>query len=304
MVHIDDRAALGRVPDIGSLPVVVIGVGGNDDLADPPSIFDVILGDGDPMLDAVVATVERNPIASAALAVLLRASALLPIDHALAAESAVYSLLQSGPEFAAWRAGNTHRPASPTDEPAVVAWRDDTTLEIVLNRPERHNAFSRAMRDGLHELLALAVADGSIEHVVLRGNGPSFCSGGDLGEFGSFGDPATAHLTRLTRSPARLVARLARTTEVQLHGACMGAGIELAAFARRVVADPDSEIALPEIGLGLIPGSGGTVSITRRLGRQRCALLALCGTSIDARTAAEWGLIDSISPTTAAASLP
>ena len=75
----------------------------------------------------------------------------------------------------------------------------------------------------------------------------------------------------------------------------MGAGIELPAFARRVSAHPGSSIALPEVPLGLIPGSGGTVGITRRVGRQRCAQLALTGHPITAQTALEWGLIDEIS---------
>jgi enoyl-CoA hydratase/carnithine racemase len=74
----------------------------------------------------------------------------------------------------------------------------------------------------------------------------------------------------------------------------MGAGIELSAFAAHVSAHPDAQIALPEISLGLIPGAGGTVSMTRRAGRRRCAQLALLGQSISAATALEWGLIDEI----------
>ena len=128
----------------------------------------------------------------------------------------------------------------------------------------------------------------------LSGNGPSFCSGGDLGEFGSFPDPATAHVTRLTRSPARLAHLLADRLHVHLHGACMGAGIEVPAFARHVTAAPDTRIALPEVALGLVPGAGGTVSIPRRIGRHRTAALALSGSTIDAATALAWGLVDEI----------
>ena len=118
----------------------------------------------------------------------------------------------------------------------------------------------------------MAASDPSIAAVRLIGAGRSFSSGGDLDEFGSFPDPATAHVTRLTRSPARLAHLLGDRLEVHLHGACMGAGIELPAFARRVVATDDVAIALPEVGLGLIPGAGGTVSLPRRIGRQRTAL--------------------------------
>ena len=62
-----------------------------------------------------------------------------------------------------------------------------------------------------------------------------------------------------------------------VHGACMGSGIELAAFCDTVVAAGDTKVALPEIGLGLVPGAGGTVSLTRRIGRLRTAWLAFSG---------------------------
>jgi enoyl-CoA hydratase/carnithine racemase len=68
----------------------------------------------------------------------------------------------------------------------------------------------------------------------------------------------------------------------------------MAAFAGRVLADPATRIGLPEVGLGLIPGAGGTVSLTRRAGRQRVAALALAVDAIDAETAHEWGLVDEI----------
>lgn len=290
--------------DAGALPVVVIGLA--DAEARPtraPTVFDLVLDDTI-ALERTLATIERSPVASVSLAVLLRGSSRLPVEHALAAESAVYSMLQAGHEAISWRAANECALPPLSTEPAVVATREDDVLHIALNRPQRHNAFSRDLRDGLCEMLALAVSDETITSVVLSGNGPSFCSGGDLGEFGTFGDPAAAHPTRLARSAARLMHRLAPRLRVHLHGACMGAGIELAAFAAGVVAHPDSSIALPEIGLGLVPGAGGTASITRRVGRQRCAELALGGVAISASTALSWGLIDSISPTRAAAWRP
>ena len=76
----------------------------------------------------------------------------------------------------------------------------------------------------------------------------------------------------------------------------MGAGIEIAAFASRIVAGPDTTIRLPEVGMGLIPGAGGTASIPRRIGRHRTAYLALTDVSIDAGTAAAWGLVDELAP--------
>jgi enoyl-CoA hydratase/carnithine racemase len=239
---------------------------------------------------------DRNPQASVALAQVLRASEGVSIEAGLVIESLAYSTLQAGAEFRRWL---EERPAAPSrrrPEPhPVLADTDAGLLTITLNRPQVHNCYNAAMRDALCEALSLAAADPSLVHVSLRGAGPSFCSGGDLTEFGSFADPATAHLVRTARSPARLLAGLSLECSAYLHGACVGSGIELPAFAGTVWADPDTQIRLPEIGMGLIPGAGGTVSIPRRIGRQRTAWLALTGRTVDAPTACGWGLVDRIS---------
>jgi enoyl-CoA hydratase/carnithine racemase len=244
----------------------------------------------------VLQRIGAAPIASATLAVLLRGIESMSVDTGLAAESAAYSVLQAGPEFAAWRSSAPHQVAADTDD-VVTTERVDNQLTVTLNRPQRHNAINARLRDELSAALSIAWLDDTIHRVILRGNGASFCSGGDLGEFGQRSDPATAHITRLARSPARLIHRLTDRITVEVHGATMGGGLEMAAFAHRVVAAPDTRFALPEIGLGLIPGAGGTVSITARIGRQRTADLALTGREIDAETALSWGLIDGIAET-------
>ncbi|HNC69286.1 MAG TPA: enoyl-CoA hydratase/isomerase family protein [Pseudomonadales bacterium] len=167
-------------------------------------------------------------------------------------------------------------------------------LEITLNRPAARNAFSTAMRDGLVAALHLLASDPTLQRARIRGAGACFCSGGDLEEFGLAGDLPAAHAIRSTRNAGRLIAELAPRVECHVHRACIGSGIELPAFAGCIVATPDTLFQLPEISLGLIPGAGGTVSITRRIGRQRTAWLALSARRIDAPTALEWGLIDAI----------
>ena len=91
------------------------------------------------------------------------------------------------------------------------------------------------------------------------------------------------------------LANLKCHTHAHLKGACMGAGIEIPAFASHITAAPDVQISLPEFGYGLIPGAGGTVSVLRRIGRQACAELALTGRIVGAEEAAAIGLIDQIS---------
>lgn len=256
--------------------------------------FDVVIG-SETDLDRLRQTVDATPLAAAALVQLLRHSEKLGVHDGLIAESWVYSVLQSGPEFAAWRTGRGEaRPREANPEPAVVVHRDGARLELTLNRPEKHNAFSAEMRDALSEALQIALSDPSIAAVILRGRGPSFSAGGDLDEFGTLPDPATAHAIRSTRNAARLLAACADRVEVEIHGACVGAGIELPAFAHRVRAREDTVVRLPEVAMGLVPGAGGTVSVVRRIGRQRTAYLALTGLPLEVGRALEWGLVDEV----------
>jgi hypothetical protein len=276
---------------LSSLPCIVVAV--DRSAGDAPVLVDVAPEDGVASVDDIVAVVERNPIAAITLVLCLREGSP-SLGRALVAESAAYSVLQAGAEFKEWRANRPMRESRPEPGPAVKVVRRGHRLELVLNRPHVRNALNRALRDGLLEGLALAAADPSLTEVVLRGEGPSFCSGGDLDEFGTFTDPAGAHVVRLATSIGRSIAALGPRIEARVHGPCAGSGVELPAFAARVVAHPDFTASLPEIGLGLIPGAGGTASITRRVGRHRMALLALSGRPVDAATALRWGLVDEV----------
>lgn len=238
---------------------------------------------------------EVAPYAAVSAALLLRTA---PTDTwgGLVAESSTYSLLQAGPEFARWLEDGCRRVSVADDGPRVRVHRHDHFHEVVLSRPQRHNALDARMRDELHATLReLMLSDGPI---VLRADGPSFCSGGDLSEFGTAVGPVQAHIVRVTRSLAMLMSELAERLVVALHGACIGAGIELPAFAAHTVAADDARFALPELGLGLVPGAGGTVSIRRRAGSARVLELLLSGRPIDAATAAGWGLVDEVVPAT------
>jgi hypothetical protein len=242
---------------------------------------------------AISAQVIRNPHASTVLVGLLRITPGLAVGDGLVSESLAYSLLLTSPEFQRWREATPRHEVRPDREPTVLLERDADVLTIRLHRPRRHNAFNRDMRDALIEALLVAELDSSVR-VRLRGDGPSFCSGGDLDEFGTASDQAAAHLVRVTQSAGAAVHRLRDRTTVRLHGACIGAGIEIPAFAGRVEANPDVRIQLPELRMGLVPGAGGTVSVMRRVGRWRTAFLVLSGVAIDATTACRWGLVDEI----------
>ena len=269
-----------------TLPLVTVGVGEWHDA------FDVII-DHEGQLPALSSAIAANPQAAVTLVQLLRmGDTLSPLD-ALVAESLAYATLQSGAEFARWLAGRGARVRRPESEAPTLVTREGDLLRVVLNRPRVHNLYNAAMRDALVEALVIAAADPHLR-VEITGSGRSFSAGGDLAEFGSVSDPATAHLIRSTANAAPYLVALADRVSVRAHGACVGAGAEIAAFARHLQASADAFFQLPEVSMGLIPGAGGTVSIANRIGRQRTAWMALTGERVDARTALAWGLVDAI----------
>lgn len=247
----------------------------------------------DEAMTAVEKNVLANPIAAGTAVDVLSINSCLEPTQGLLVESLAYSTLQGGSEFRAWLSSRPTKPMGPPDAEPVNLNRTDDLLGIVLNRPAKHNALDRAMRDDL--LAALAIVSSSPDlRLELSGNGPSFCSGGDLEEFGLFSDPASAHVVRMTLSIGARLMHLSDRSTAYVHGFTAGSGLELAAFCGRVVAARDTRCFMPELHLGLIPGAGGTVSISRRIGRWRTAALLLSAAQISAGTALEWGLVDAI----------
>ena len=291
----DPVAAASLLATLPCVSVALLDAGAQRSASGLVDAVDAVV-DSQAALEAIATRTREHPLASVALVQLLRLGEGLSRSNALVAESLVYSTLQSGPEFRSWLASRpTPKRPAPASGPAVRIERSGSRLELTLDRPEKRNAYSVAMRDGCCEGLRLALADPTLE-VVLRGAGPDFCSGGDLDEFGSLPDPATAHAIRTSRSAAALLAACASRARAELHGACVGAGVELPAFCGHVSARADATFRLPELTMGLVPGAGGTVSLPRRIGRQRTASFALAGEVIDARTAFAWGLVDAIVP--------
>lgn len=254
----------------------------------------VTVNDLDNAIRDLSSEIEKNPYAAIILAQLLRQEAFNDVSKGLILESLTYALLQSGDEFKSWLSerGELSQPAD--EVPVVESHRIGNTLSIFLNRPNRANAFSSTMRDALYETLQTAISDKTIESISLRGNGSSFCSGGELAEFGSVSSPPDGHLVRLARSPSMSVHQLCTRMTAYLHGTCAGAGIEIPAFASKVIVDETVSIFLPEVSMGLIPGAGGTVSIPRRIGRHKTLYLALSGKSIGPEIAFQWGLVDDV----------
>lgn len=248
----------------------------------------------DGVVEMLQTAVAQQPLAATVVAQVLRMSRLVAFDEALMVESLAYSMLLGSAPFQAWRAATPVRERADDDGPRVLVEDADGALALRLNRPAARNAFDARMRDELCEALAFAAEHPDAPPVVLSGEGPAFSAGGDLDEFGRADDPGVAHLVRNLRSPARQVRQLGERLTVRVHGACVGAGIEVPAAAARVVAREDAFFRLPEVSMGLIPGAGGTATIPRRIGRHRACFMAISGADIGVQTALSWRLIDGI----------
>jgi len=237
--------------------------------------------------------VDRQPVAAAVAAQVHRMTLNLTFEQSLTLESLGYSMLLASESLRAWRAATPVRRREDDDGPRVSVARSAEGIAIRLTRPKARNAVDARMRDALVAALEAAAVEPDAP-VILSGDGPSFSAGGDLDEFGSADDPGRAHAIRVLRSATGCVARIAPRVTARLHGACVGAGIEIPAAAGRVLARPGAFFRLPEVAMGLIPGAGGTASIPRRIGRNRACWMAVSGADLDVATAVRWGLVDAV----------
>lgn len=167
---------------------------------------------------------------------------------------------------------------------------------LTLDRPERLNAYSLRMRDELFEVLGAAHDDPEVRVLLLHGSGSAFCTGGDLTEFGQSPSPLVARRVRWRRDVWGRLLGLRAATVAAVHGWTVGGGMEMAMLCDLVIAANDTRLALPETGLGMIPGVGGTQTLPRRAGMGRALELVLTGRTLDAREALAMGIVNAVVP--------
>ncbi len=167
-------------------------------------------------------------------------------------------------------------------------YKKDHFSVLEINNPPV-NALSRAVVSGLQRGFEAFAADGASEFLVLRCAGRTFVAGGDID---AFDDPDFSAAP--FNSVLEAIAASARPVVAELFGTVLGGGLELALACHGRVAAPDTRLGLPEIHLGLIPGSHGTQRLPRLIGLAEAARLISTGTPVDAATALRLGLIDGI----------
>ncbi|PCK23042.1 3-hydroxyacyl-CoA dehydrogenase NAD-binding domain-containing protein [Rhodococcus qingshengii] len=164
--------------------------------------------------------------------------------------------------------------------------RDSVLVVVIDNTPV--NALSGEVRKGLQVALDRVDADTQIEALLLVGAGRHFIGGADIREFGK---------DRVEPTVSELCSRIENCSKpviAAIRGAAMGGGLEVAVGAHYRLATPSAVLALPEVRLGLLPGSGGTQRVTRLVGIPTALEMMLSGRSLSATEALEFGLVDRV----------
>ena len=183
-------------------------------------------------------------------------------------------------------------------EPAVRVEREGRIGWVVLNRPRQINAINDDIRTGVPKALAELDADPAICVIVIRGEGQrGFCAGADIKE--RRGEETSLQVRRRMEKSRWIEAldSIEKPVIAALHGFCMGGGVELALACDIRFASPDAVFSLPETGLGLIPGGGGTQRLPRLIGAGRAMDILLTGERLTAQEALAIGLLSRISGT-------
>ena len=186
---------------------------------------------------------------------------------------------------------------------AILSWSvtDSGVAVVTLDVPgEPVNTFSHSHSDELWGCLEALAADSRVRAVVLRsGKADNFIAGADINQFVAFKTAADAEASsRAAHAFIDRVEAYPKPIVVAIHGSCLGLGLELSlACAYRVASDhPKTQLGLPEIQLGLIPGAGGCFRLPRQIGARAALDIILAGKSERAAKALKLGLVDEVVP--------
>ena len=175
---------------------------------------------------------------------------------------------------------------------------EDGVALVTLTNPPL-NLVTLELSRHLNDLVAKLAADPSARVMVVTGSGSkAFCAGSDIKEFPDMmaaGAVVPKKLALENEAYSR-VDNFPKPTVAALNGLAFGGGLELAVCCDLIVAEAGNQVALPEIKLGVFPGSGGTIRVTRRIGEGRAKEMMFFGDPLPVETAMAWGLINRVVP--------
>lgn len=181
------------------------------------------------------------------------------------------------------------------DAPRAAVWVEEGIGYLVMNRPQKRNALDAAMRSALLAVLDAWRDDDAVRVVVLSGSGKTFAAGADLQEL----QGRSAEEQRAFITPPHIydaVATYPKPVIACINGHALGAGCELMMACDLRIAGDRSKVGQPEVGLGIIPGGGGTQRLPRLAGYGKAMYLVLTGEIITAERAEAMGLVDEVVP--------
>lgn len=182
-----------------------------------------------------------------------------------------------------------------TDYDGFRVEHDEATgiATVTLDVPEKLNRVSMPARDQLAGVFAELGTDDRVRVVILAGAGDkAFTAGGDVAGFMNASPEVLSHLAHNIGAPERCP----KPVVAALHGFTFGVGLELALACDLRLAAADTVLGLPEITLGMIPGSGGTQRLAHLIGLSRAKDVILRGRRIEAADALAWGLVSEVTP--------
>lgn len=184
-----------------------------------------------------------------------------------------------------------------SEKEIVLMHRREQVALVTFNRPEALNALNGAVNLKLVELLKTAENDDEVKVVVLTGAGEkAFVAGGDLKEMMDLDALGARAYALGAKQAVDTIYRLKKPVIAAINGLCLGGGLEYALACDLRTAAQDARFALPEIKLGIMPGSGGTQRLTRLIGMGRAKELIYTGDMFDAPTALAFGVVNRVHP--------
>ncbi|KAF1710482.1 enoyl-CoA hydratase [Pseudoxanthomonas kalamensis DSM 18571] len=184
------------------------------------------------------------------------------------------------------------------DRTETVLVHDDGAIRTVtVNRPDKLNALNAATLAALQAAFDAAADDSSVRVLVLTGAGPkAFVAGADIAEMADLSAARGHEFSLAGQRLMRRIETLPKPVIARINGFALGGGLELAMACHLRVAADSARLGQPEIGLGLIPGFGGTQRLLRLAGRAAALELCLLGAPIDAARAQQFGIVNRVVP--------
>jgi len=179
----------------------------------------------------------------------------------------------------------------------LIYEKEGPLARVSLNRPKVLNAYNIRMRNDLFEVLGAIRDDPDVRVALFTGEGEkAFCAGADLTEFLTAPGPVVARQVRFGRDLWGLCLSLPQPLIAAVHGYVIGSGLEIALCCDIRIASEDARFRLPEVGLGILPGAGGTQTLPRAIGAARSLEMLLTGRWMESAEAFRVGLVNRVVP--------